>query len=70
MSVWVAVLRVSLAGGDAKTILSRALPPQQFETRGANKKGAWRKRRYNYFAVGNPMAFQALKPPAMERTFL
>src|SRR3981189_2197148 len=24
MSVWVAVLRVSLAGGDAKTILSRA----------------------------------------------
>ena len=63
-------LRVSLAGGDAKTILSRALPPQQFETRGADKKGAWRKRLYNYFAVGNPMAFQALKPPAMERTFL
>jgi hypothetical protein len=23
-----------------------------------------------YFIVGNPMAFQALKPPAMERTFL
>ena len=23
-----------------------------------------------YFIVGNPAAFQALKPPAMERTFL
>ena len=24
----------------------------------------------NYFAVGSPACFQALKPPAMERTFL
>jgi hypothetical protein len=23
-----------------------------------------------YFVLGNPAAFQALKPPAMERTFL
>src|SRR6266496_5606303 len=33
-------------------------------------KGAWHKRHYNYFVVGNPAAFQALKPPAIERTFL
>src|SRR6185437_6501941 len=33
-------------------------------------KGAWHKRLYNYFAVDKPAAFQALKPPAMERTFL
>jgi len=25
---------------------------------------------YSYFAVGNPAAFQALKPPAIDRTFL
>ena len=70
MSVWVAVLRVSLAGGDGENNSVPRMPPQRFETRGANKKGAWRKRCYNYFAVGNPMAFQALKPPAMERTFM
>jgi hypothetical protein len=33
-------------------------------------QGTWHKRFYNYFVAGNPMAFHALKPPAMERTFL
>jgi hypothetical protein len=27
-------------------------------------------KRYGHFVVGNPVAFHALKPPAMERTFL
>jgi hypothetical protein len=70
MSVWVAVLRVSLAGGDAKTILSRACRLNDSKPAVRTKKGAWRERLYNYFAVRNPIAFQALKPPAMERTFL
>jgi len=25
---------------------------------------------FNYFVVGRPAAFQAFKPPAIERTFL
>ena len=33
-------------------------------------KRNWKLPRVCHFVVGNPAAFQALKPPAMERTFL
>jgi hypothetical protein len=63
----VPVMRASLAGALREhNAARRSCPPQRSETAVRRLNRRLLKRLYNYFVVGNPIAFQALKPPAME----